>query len=359
MNQTISHVKGVGIILMVIGHAIAFNTGGYKLVYDFIYLFHMPLFFFCSVFFFKDKYAEDIQNGIEFFKKKIKGLWYPYVKCCITIILLHELLIYFHMYHNEPFTHSYKLVDYLYNIYYAILLKYNGDPLLAGFWFIEQLFWCSLIVCGLLWSIRKVKRISFLHEKLLAIVLLLILSIVFNHFQKAVPFIDINQRTMLVGAWFLSGMIYSKSQDNIKLTNFNGAMICCLLLLIAYFGIIQDITQYSNKEYSWLIPIKFSVALLGIYMIFTFTTRKYFIKLSQGWLDYIGNNTMIILALHIPCFKLINLLQCQIYNLPIEKISSFPTIPYHTIFFAILYTIIGIGLPIIVQSGIDKLKHQL
>lgn len=231
--------------------------------------------------------------------------------------------------------------------------------MLGGFWFIGQLFWCSLIVCGLLWTIRKVKRISFLHEKLLAIILLLILSIAFNHFQKAVPFIGINQRTMLVGAWFLSGMIYSKLQDNIKLTNFNGAMICFLLLLIAYFGVTQDITQYSNKEASWLIPIKFSIALLGIYMIFVFTTRKFFIKLSQGWLDYIGNNTMIILALHLPCFKLINLLQCQIYHLPITKISSFPTIPYHNIFFAILYTIIGVGLPIIVQAGIDKLKHKL
>lgn len=42
-------LKGVGILLVMIGHAISTNS----IVYNLIYGFHMPLFFFCSGFFLK------------------------------------------------------------------------------------------------------------------------------------------------------------------------------------------------------------------------------------------------------------------------------------------------------------------
>lgn len=47
-NTTISIVKGICIILMVIGH-----SGCPELLHDFIYLFHMPVFFFVSGYFCK------------------------------------------------------------------------------------------------------------------------------------------------------------------------------------------------------------------------------------------------------------------------------------------------------------------
>lgn len=75
MDVKVSYVKAIGILLMVLGHAIA-NVAGCQFLYDCIYLFHMPLFFFCSGYFFKEAY---IERPHEFVKKKIKGLWLPYV----------------------------------------------------------------------------------------------------------------------------------------------------------------------------------------------------------------------------------------------------------------------------------------
>lgn len=46
-NDTLSIVKAIGIILMVIGH-----SGCPKYLNDYLYMFHMPLFFFCSGYFF-------------------------------------------------------------------------------------------------------------------------------------------------------------------------------------------------------------------------------------------------------------------------------------------------------------------
>lgn len=56
-------LKGVGIILVMFGHAI---PNGF--MHNWIYGFHLPLFFFCSGFFFKEKPLVDATV------KDIKGL---------------------------------------------------------------------------------------------------------------------------------------------------------------------------------------------------------------------------------------------------------------------------------------------
>ena len=53
-NNNISIAKGIGIILMVIGYA-----GCPTWMFQFIYLFHMPLFFFLSGYCFNNQYIDD------------------------------------------------------------------------------------------------------------------------------------------------------------------------------------------------------------------------------------------------------------------------------------------------------------
>lgn len=69
-------LKGIGIILVMFGHAI---PNGY--VHDWIYGFHMPLFFFCSGFFYKDKLL------IEATVKDIKGLLIPWLTFSQILVL--------------------------------------------------------------------------------------------------------------------------------------------------------------------------------------------------------------------------------------------------------------------------------
>lgn len=65
--------KGVGILLVVIGHLIdQFDVEG-QIVYRFIYLFHMPLFFFLSGMFFREEEKFSV-----FFIKKFKRLFVPF-----------------------------------------------------------------------------------------------------------------------------------------------------------------------------------------------------------------------------------------------------------------------------------------
>ncbi len=83
-------VKGIGIIFMVLGH-----SGIPCSIHDFIYLFHMGLFFFVSGYFLKlPKNYEEIkwhQDYYLFVKKKLKALWLPFVEYGLFFLALHNV----------------------------------------------------------------------------------------------------------------------------------------------------------------------------------------------------------------------------------------------------------------------------
>ena len=82
-NDCVSIAKSIGIMLMVLGHT-RFSEKGI----DFIYLFHMPLFFFLSGLCFKNKYLNDF---ILFTKRKFIGIYLPFLKWTFFFILVHNL----------------------------------------------------------------------------------------------------------------------------------------------------------------------------------------------------------------------------------------------------------------------------
>jgi fucose 4-O-acetylase-like acetyltransferase len=70
-NNYITVAKALGIIMMVIGH-----SGCPTILGNFIYFFHMPLFFVCSGFFFNEIFEGALLKS--FYIKRIKGLYIPY-----------------------------------------------------------------------------------------------------------------------------------------------------------------------------------------------------------------------------------------------------------------------------------------
>ncbi len=83
-NTSLSIAKGIAIILMCAGHA-----EGPGIVINFIYLFHMPLFFIAAGYFFSKKYVTDPWL---FCKKRFKGLYIPFVKWSVFFLLIHNLM---------------------------------------------------------------------------------------------------------------------------------------------------------------------------------------------------------------------------------------------------------------------------
>ena len=104
-DNYISTAKAIGIILMVVGHAISQNFA-----YRYIYMFHMPLFFFCSGYFYK---VPASLGGVGLYaQKRIKGLYYPYVKWGVLFLLFHNVFCSLRIY-DTKYVYYYDSSDFL------------------------------------------------------------------------------------------------------------------------------------------------------------------------------------------------------------------------------------------------------
>ena len=141
-SQALSIAKGIGIILMVIGH-----SGCPDVLNRFIYLFHMPLFFFVSGYLFKDKYVE---NKFLFLKRKLKGLYWPFVKWELIFLAFHSLFVYWHFYETD-----YTWQEYVGKAVRILTLS-GGEQLLGGYWYLIQALYSSLIALLILYALSRV-----------------------------------------------------------------------------------------------------------------------------------------------------------------------------------------------------------
>ena len=130
-NETIDIMKGIGIILVMLGHQnLPINT--------LIYSFHMPLYFIISGFFYREK------SILPSIKKDFRRLFVPYIFAC-TLITGNELLTSIVKRDNS----------YVYNSIIASIygsgLSYDGAlfaqvPSIGAIWFLLALFWTKNIL---------------------------------------------------------------------------------------------------------------------------------------------------------------------------------------------------------------------
>lgn len=106
-----------------------------------------------------------------------------------------------------------------------------------------------------------------------------------------------------------------------------------------------------NYEYSDIISYT-GFAVFGIISVICIS--KILEKSKIAGILNIGDNTIVILSLHFLSFKLISLTKILLFNLPIERLADFPVILEHNQFFWVIYSIIGIYIPILLVKLYDK-----
>lgn len=139
-NASITYTKALGIILMVWGH-----SGTFSYAHDFIYMFHMPLFFFCAGYCFKESYYS---KPVTFVWRRVKGLWWPYVKWSLLFLLLHNTFFHAGFYgtsSNSSWNHLFDKEELLQHATSILTMMEGHEQLLGAFWFMKALLYGSLI----------------------------------------------------------------------------------------------------------------------------------------------------------------------------------------------------------------------
>lgn len=333
-NNYISIAKALGIILMVVGH-----SGCPTAIGKFIYLFHMPLFFVCSGYFFKE--ISDRPSLMSFYKKRMKGLYLPYLKWSLLFLLLHNLLRYLHITGSV----YYQTEDYI-RQFIKLIAMTDYELLIRPFWFIKELLLASLIVATLSFL---TSRLSIKKRSELLFVIALIFSVI-SKLLPPIPLIGDCSVLCLSILYYYTGILLYKYKHHIQLTNTTMTLSFCIVLIGSIF-FVGDIDMRFTTIYNQ-IPY-YVLSITGIILILCISQKLETIN-NISALYYIGNHTMPILALNLLALKFGNLIKIWIYGMPLERLSSYTVIYENNTSFWLIYTAIGVVIPMILYISYQR-----
>lgn len=357
-NVLFDIAKGIGIVLIVAGHArIPILT--------FLSLFHVPLFFIISGYFIKDCYFENTNNIFIYIKKRLKTLWVPFFLFNTVFVLLNNLFIRINIYTTNPefltgsIGNTYGLNELLSlkailsKICYFFLFAYQ-TPLGGATWFFRVLFWASVFYIVLSSVLKKLIKTEFVFNILRGIFCFIVLLSGFYMATVDLRFYGIGITCSMLICLFL-GVIYRKFENNIKINIWTGLLSLLVLIMVLKYnpsGFCISANKYQNP----LLLILSSVSgfWLVLYISKIFLKSDVFTKIFF----YLGQHTVSILCLHLLCFKLITFLIVYLYNLPDYRLASFPVYNINN-YWWIVYVIAGCILPVLFSFLYKKLVAKI
>jgi fucose 4-O-acetylase-like acetyltransferase len=353
-NTVISISKGIAIILMVIAHAEAPAW-----LCKFIFEFHMPLFFITAGYFFSLKYLNDEAT---FVKKRIKGLYVPFVKWSVVFLALHNLMfeigILNETYGNETggVTHPYSWHSIQQNLWNIFTAMGGYDQFLCGaFWFFRGLFVASILYL----IIYKVMDYSIKSEKwkkaipyLICILLLILCGWKTYEKLKIVTLVQGGYRDMMGCFFFGCGFIFRQYAESYQaiIKRYYAIIWTSIVFGIVVYVFSYYLTANMNWRSSFVQFLSLPVpAILGFLMTYNISTwlNKHESKLKR-FLVYTGDHTLYIFIFHIVAYKVVSLVKIWYYGLDIHQIGCHMVIHEYSQqdWFWVLYTIAGVGIPL-------------
>ncbi len=308
-DKTIDIAKGIGIVLVVWGHTMAACPFRQE-----IYLFHMPLFFILSGYCFTEK-----KNSLsEILKKNIRAYLIPYI--VFFIILLSAFVAMRTA--TGTFDRSF--------ISWGILFYPYG--VVTALWFLLSLFEVRVayeLMCYYRLSEKKKWTISFVC---------LGLGYLFSSTQVPLPLFVDSSLSML----FFFHVGYLLKERSILNVGGRKRFILLMTSILFYAGgvalhLVVDIK--INKLSSHLL-VFIGAALGGTFLLLYISRWIGKFTFASNVLKYLGENTLIIFAIHLLVFDMMKL------------VLALPELTYHSYLQGGIFTVLGIigsliiGIPI-------------
>lgn len=322
-------MKGLAIAGVVAGHL------RIDMLEMFVNYWHLPVFFFVSGYFLKQKH---IDNSKEFIISRCRRLLVPFVAYALIALLLHNPLSELNIISEAKYG-----LSGLINGFKHLLLLSSNESLIGAMWFLPSLF----IV-----SIFSIFAIKYSNHSKSAVCLwggVVFAAIIFSYARVPSPY-SIWQNISI--SWlFIAGYYCSRTKLDDKAAKWYCFVVSALLIAVLILSGMRFGLQASMINTQ---PILFPVAFIaGIVMINYLSHIMTNTNLGTIF-GFIGNYSFSIMALHFVGFKLVTYVRTFVDDS--VELSSFPVDTTDIHIYGLLYWVVGIAFPVLVAMTVGLSK---
>lgn len=329
--EGIDYLKGILIVLMVLGH-----SGCPNWLHDAIYLFHMPCFFVISGFLFSEK---SLENEKKYIKRKFSSLWWPYVLWTCVYVLLHNVFTSLHFYET-----SYSVREIIIYLTRSCCLMWQ-EQMGGAFWFLKALLFASL--ASFLWY--KIWGCT-IRSKLLGVVSTLIILLIFIFICRE-RLLTI-KLCIFATAFFMLGVYCKDICHRYRTLKSNYILIVLVLSVLCILAGRISPTGMGDVSIMAAIPyfVVSSIVSISLIIICSSIDKLLFSHLF----GFLGRRSLEIMVFHFVAFKPVSWLIIICCGYDIERMSDFGVIQQDNSLWWIMYTLIGVIGSILIASAISK-----
>ena len=321
-DKSIDILKAICLLCVILGHCGFPGT-------QFIYLFHMPLFFMASGYLFDKKKVNSSKNLKTFFLRKIKTLWLPYVIWNTVMLAMQNTFLKINFYTNNIEVLSYSgssIQDYITLEQFAIkfikiLLFKSGTLFTCAFWFIRVLFVVELCFALLIYVLNKIKLKSSYSKVIVGSVAIVALIIGQYLSVEHIGLMDFSNCFASFTLFWLGTLM-----KDCRMSFITDKKVS---IMLAFIGLMVLNTQGSillNQNYFTSPIFLICSAICG--WIFIYGISK--VASETGKIAYVAYEINIaaidIMALHFIGFKAIAAVQVVTRGLPLYHLARFPVL---------------------------------
>lgn len=360
MRETkFSILKAIAIICVVLSHV---GISGW--LFNFVFIFHVPIFFICAGYFFNTKYLTDERTYIV---HRFKGLYLPFVRWSLFFLLIHNVLfplgILSETYGNAGggVTHPYTWQQFSQHAWSIVSNMSGYDQFLCGaFWFFRALLLASI---GFLLMFKLLNRSAQLRDYkhtawgVLFITLLLITWKTTTHLN--LTGVAQGGYRELMGMAFMTAGFLLKQYEVCDKLNWKTALTSGTILLLASCFFPSSMVWNPNFTQFISLPLP----AIAAFVMFTYISA--WIDRHPGLIKrtfaYIGEHTLYIFAFHLVAFKVVSALKVWFYDLPWEAVGGHPVVitPANNWIWVILYLAAGVILPLLWLKSYRKFAPKI
>ena len=329
-------VKAIGIILMVFYHA---GTPGK----DFVYLFHMALFFLCSGYCYSHK-SETNPKG--YILRKIKTLYIPSFVSGFIVACLQNIFLDIHIYSYDVYN-KLDFPGWLKQIIKCFAFG-GGHQMIGANWFFRTLFLSSVLYMFLNLLIKRIVKDASRIRIIRFSICLILTSIGGLLGQKIIYGKYFNFLTVMI---LIDIGLLAKELDVLKLLDSAAKKYTCSAISVLGLLLLNQFGEISINSNIIMNPLYFILcSVFGFVLVYTIADSLSNMRIKD-WLVYVGQSSIWIMFFHYVGFKLVTLIEIIVLGEPIANLSAYPT--HHTEYgMWSIYGVFGVLIPLLIVVGV-------